>query len=103
VFYTLWIHSRNLFGFKGMLTRPKRTFNSIMTCIQIAVENGLAGQHNCFNFLSFKSGLKLGTRNVAPMYMCATFLMNARSTYSGNQLSDATGCPTITIDEFLAL
>lgn len=88
---------------KGNLTRQKRTFNSIMSCIRIAAENGFAGQHNCFNFLSFKSGHKLGARNVARMYMCATFFMNVRSTYYGSQFSEATGCPTMTVDEFLAL
>jgi hypothetical protein len=96
---TTWSHNM----LKGMLTRAKRTFNSIMSRIRVAVENGFAGQHNAFYFLSFKSGLKLDARNVARMYMCATFFMNVRSTYYGNQFSVATGCPTMTIDEFLAL
>ncbi len=59
---------------KGNFSRKKRTFNSIMSCIRIAAENGFAGQHNCFNFLSFKSGHKLGARKLARMYMCATFI-----------------------------
>jgi hypothetical protein len=37
----------------------------------------------------------------ARLSMCATFLMNARSTYYGNQFSDATGCPTMTIEEIV--
>ncbi len=88
---------------KGLLTRAKHTFNSIMSHIRIAVENGFAGQHNTFNFLSFKSGLKLGAQNGVHMYMCATFFMNVLSTYYGNQFLEATGCLTMTIDEFFAL
>ena len=47
--------------------------------------------------------LPSGARNVARMYMCDTFFMNVRSTFYGNQFSEATACPTMTIDEFLAL
>ena len=61
--------------FQRNVDQAEAHVTSIMSRIRIAVENGFAGQHNCFNFSSFKSGLKLGARNVAHiyMYMCATF------------------------------
>ncbi len=43
---TTWSHNM----LKGMLTRAKRTFNSVMSRIRNAVKNGFAGQHNTFNF-----------------------------------------------------
>ena len=75
----------------------------------LLLELGRIGNDNLYPMdplaqpIRFRSGLKLGARNVARMYMCATFFMNVRSTYYGNQFSEATGCPTMTIDEFLAL
>jgi hypothetical protein len=69
--------------FQRHVDQAEAHVTSIMSRIRIAVENGVAGEHNCFNFLSFKSGLKLGARNVARMYMCATFyvrdFLNTRS------------------------
>ncbi len=50
-----------------------------------------------------RMALPSGARNVARMYMCATFFINVRSACYGNQFSDATAFPTMTIDEFLAL
>ena len=88
---TVEIYYSRILLLKGLLIRQKSTFKSIVSRIRIAFENGFAGQHNYFNFLRFESALKLGAQNVAHMYMCATFFMNVRSTYYGNQFSEATG------------
>ncbi len=53
--------------------------------------------------LCLKSRLKLVAQNVAPTYVCETFLINLRSTNYGNQFSDATGCQTKSIDKLMKL
>ena len=67
------------------------------------VENSFAGQHNNLIFLSH-SYTEIGrAESRAYVYVCATFFMDAQSKHYGNQLSNDTGCPTMSIDEFLEL
>ncbi len=65
-------------------------FNSIMSRIRNCSGNGFTWQHNCVWSRDWNWFL----RNVAPIYVCKTFLINLRSTNYGNQFSDATGCWT---------
>ena len=60
-----------------------------------------SGQHNIFNFLSFKKSLKLGARPVDRMYVVANFLMNVITSFYGNQFTSATGMSPPTLEEIL--
>jgi hypothetical protein len=60
-----------------------------------------------FNFLSFGMGLQIGGRTAAEKlsaYMVATFLMNCRTMFYGNQFTHELGNPLqMTIEELLSL
>jgi hypothetical protein len=66
--------------------------------VRIHIENAFAGQHNIFNFLSFKKSLKLGARPVDRMYVVANFLMNVITSFYGNQFTSATGMSPPTLE-----
>jgi hypothetical protein len=86
---------------KGFLTAAGRTFNAIMSRVRILVENLFAGTSNIFNFLSFHSQFKLGGRDIHKAYVVATFVMNVRCCYYGNQMTSASGLRPPTVEELL--
>ena len=80
-----------------------RAFNA-MSRIRIHIENAFGYTSNLFTFLAFHRSVKVGGRNTEKMYKVATILMNMRTTFYGNQFTDALGHPLhMTIEELIAL
>jgi hypothetical protein len=91
---------------KGALLQGGRNFNALMSRIRIHIENVFALQSNIFHFLSHEYGLRLGSTPVHELYVTATFLMNVRNIFYGNQFLAAVGVDNsmrLTLDEFLAM
>ena len=89
---------------KHFMTKDGRRFNALMSRIRIHIENAFAGQGNVFNFLGFSKGLRLGGRNMERLYIVATFLMNVRTTFYGNQFTHALNHElTMTVEELLSM
>jgi hypothetical protein len=74
---------------KGYVTLAGLTFNALMVRIRILIENAFAGQHQVFNFLSFKHKLFPGGRNIDRLYTVASFMMNVYTTYYGSRFTAA--------------
>ena len=91
---------------KGALLRGGRSFNALMSRIRIHIENVFAQQSNIFHFLSHEQCLRPGTSPFHEYYVTATFLMNVRNIFYGNQFLSAIGVDRrlrLSLREFLAM
>jgi hypothetical protein len=88
--------------YSGCILSECRRYNNYMSRIRIYIENYFAGVSNVFSYLNFKNSLRLGGRNLGRQYEVANFLSNVRTTFRGNQFTEALGhpCP-ISVEEFL--
>ena len=88
-------------GFGGYMPNDARDFNNLMSRIRIYIENSFAGMSNEFSYFSYANGLRLGGRRFHRGYEVANFLMNVRSTFYGNQFTDALRFRVLTsLEEF---
>jgi hypothetical protein len=91
---------------KGALLPGGRSFNALMSRIRIHIENVFALQSNIFHFLSHEHCLRVGTSPFHEYYVTATFLMNVRNTFYGNQFLSAIGVDRrmrLSLEEFLSM
>ena len=81
-------------------------FNALMSRIRIHIKNVFALQSNIFHFLAHEQCLRVGTSPFHEYYITATFLMNVRNTFYGNQFLSAVGVDhrmRLSLEEFLAM
>ena len=81
-------------------------FNALMSHIRIHIKNVFALQSNIFHFLAHEQCLRVGTSPFHEYYITATFLMNVRNTFYGNQFLSAVGVDhrmRLSLEEFLAM
>jgi hypothetical protein len=91
-------------AYGGYIGEDAKAFNALMSRIRIHIENAFAGKSKVFNFLSYGNALQVGGRRVERAYMVATFLMNCRTTFYGNQFTHELDNPLrMTVEELLAL
>jgi hypothetical protein len=76
-------------GYGGYMFNEARDYNNLMSRIRIYIENSFAGIANEFSYFSYSNGLRLGGRRFHRGYEVANFFMNVRSTFYGNQFTDA--------------
>jgi hypothetical protein len=76
-------------GYGGYMFNEAREYNNVISRIRIYVENSFVGIANEFSYFCYSNGLRLGGRRFHRGYEVANFLMNVRSTFYGNQFTDA--------------
>jgi hypothetical protein len=91
-------------GYGGYMFNEARDYNNLMSRIRIYIENSFAGIANEFSYFSYSNGLRLGGRRFHRGYEVANFLMNVRSTFYGNQFTEALRFRVlISLEEFLRM
>jgi len=76
---------------KGAMLTGGRSFKALMSQIRIHVENIFTHKAMVFSRFSSDHDLHLGKSAVHEQYIIATFLMNVRNIFYGNQFLDAIG------------
>jgi hypothetical protein len=82
---------------------PERLFNTVLSCVRIAVEWGFKTILQQWKFLDFQQSAMILKMPMGQYYINAAFLTNLRNCLYGGQVSEYFACNPLSLEQYLAL